>query len=409
MVQGFMFAHYLPLLSAVGAFIIAYAVMPRIIRISHSKQLFDDPTDDRKLHFSSIPNLGGAGIFFAVMVVFLISGYAHQVWAPYMAAGLTMLFFSGMKDDISLIDPYKKLFVQVAAAVALIAGGNMVLTDMGGVFGVSEIPYWAGFGLTLFTMIVVINAYNLIDGIDGLAGGIGVIAALFFGGWFWHVEMLAHAILAASTAGALLAFLKYNFQPASIFMGDTGSQIVGYVLGFLAVSLVQAAASAPVEVPFQESVPVLVLSVLIVPLYDTLRVFIMRVVRGDSPFTADRRHVHHQLVDLGFSHRGACYILYTYTLGIIGLTLGLSGMGINALLGVVLLTTVLLFPTMRFKRRALAKMGIDIPTRRQIQVFEMKYGTPPKAGNPKQNGHHYPEQEPVPDQEKKEELEEVAV
>lgn len=370
---------FIPALVALGAFIIAYRAIDVIIDVSHLKNLFDNPLEQRKLHGDAIPHLGGIGIFIAIFIAFSLSGYAAQTWAPYLAAGMTLLLFSGIKDDILVIDPKKKLLVQIFAVVALMLGGNVVITDMGGVFGFDSISYSAGFSLTFFTMIVVVNAYNLIDGIDGLAGGIGVIASAFFSWWFWDVGMIPHATLSISLTGASLAFLWYNFQPASIFMGDTGSQIVGYMLAFLAVTFVMSGVQTTDIVPFQNAVPVLALSVLIVPLYDTLRVFIYRAFRGESPFKADRRHVHHQLIDMGFSHRTACYILYAYTIGLTGVTLALSWMEVNTLLAVVLLITILLFPTVRVKRRLLKKLGINMPSRRQIQVLEMKYGMPPKT------------------------------
>lgn len=369
---------FIPLIAALGAFIIAYRAIDVIIDVSHLKNLFDNPLEKRKLHGDAIPHLGGIGIFIAIFIAFSLSGYAAQTWAPYLAAGMTLLLFSGIKDDILVIDPNKKLLVQIFAVIALMVGGELVITDMGGIFGFENIPYAAGFSLTFFTMIVVVNAYNLIDGIDGLAGGVGVIASVFFGWWFWEAGMIPQAALSLTLTGALLAFLLYNFQPASIFMGDTGSQIVGYVLAFLAVTFVKSGVTATNTVPFQNAIPVLVLSVLIVPLYDTLRVFIVRIFNGRSPFSADRRHVHHQLIDLGFSHRGACFILYGYTLGILGLTVFLSGMEVNLLLGTVLLTTVIIFPTVHLKRKLVEALGFEMPSSRQVKVFEMKFGVPPR-------------------------------
>jgi len=368
----------MPVIVCVGAFIIAFRAIDVVIDVSHLKNLFDDPLEKRKVHGDPIPHLGGIGIFAAIFISFSLSGFAAQHWAPYLAAGLTLLLFSGIKDDILVIDPNKKLFIQIAAVLALMIGGNLVITDMGGIFGVESIPYAAGFGLTFFTMIVVINAFNLIDGIDGLAGGIGVLASAFLGWWFWDVGMMSHATLSLTLTGALLAFLWYNFQPASIFMGDTGSQIVGYLLAFLAVTFVKTGVTATGSVPFQNAVPVLALSVLIVPLYDTLRVFLVRLVNGKSPFDADRQHVHHQIIDFGFSHSVACYILYSYTLGIIGLSLVLSGLNVNIILGAVLLTTVLLFPTTYLKRKLVKSIGFDMPSSRHVKVFERKYGMHPR-------------------------------
>lgn len=396
--------NYLPLLAAIGAFVIAYVAIPVIIDVSHMKHLFDDPTSARKMHMGSIPNLGGVGIFTSVSIAFALSGYALQPWAPYLFAGLWMLFFSGIKDDILVIDAFKKLLVQIAAVVALMWGGDLIITNMGGVFGVHEIPLWAGVGLTLFTMIVVLNAYNLIDGIDGLAGGVGIIASSFFAWWFWEVGMMSQAVLALTLIGALAAFMRYNFQPASIFMGDTGSQIVGYLLAFLAVSFVQTGVTAEVVVPFQNAVPVLVLSALIVPLYDTLRVFLIRVWRGKSPFSPDRLHVHHQLVDMGFSHRASCYIIYSFNLVILGLTFLLADMEVNLLFATILASSVVLFPTVQIKRKMLDMVGIDTPSKREIQVLEMKYGMPPKTvGKGATNGYRASEEEA------EERLEELAV
>jgi UDP-N-acetylmuramyl pentapeptide phosphotransferase/UDP-N-acetylglucosamine-1-phosphate transferase len=379
--------NYMPILAVIGAFIVSYFFIPVIIEVSNLKRLFDKPTNERKLHESSVPNLGGVAIFGAVFIIFALSGHALQPWSPYLAAGLTILFFSGIKDDILVIGADKKLLLQVIAIVVLMGGGDLVITDLGGVFGLHGIPFEAGVGLTLFTMVVVINAYNLVDGVDGLAGGIGIIASAFFGWWFWEVGMMSHAVLACIQTGALLAFLRYNFEPASIFMGDTGSQIVGYLLAFFAVSFVQTGVTASQPVPFQNEVPVLVISVLIVPLYDTLRVFCVRLYQGKSPFSADRLHVHHQLIDLGFSHRTCCYIIYTLNVAMIALTMSLAGTEVNMLLGIVLLTSVIVFPTVNVKRQVFESVGFDIPSRREIKVLEMKYGIPPKMVENKKNGH----------------------
>ncbi len=376
----------------VGAFslVVTYIVLPVIIRISHQKHLFDSPTGFRKIHKQATPNLGGVGIFAAFMITFSVSGYATEPWVPYLMGGLIILFFSGIKDDILVISPFKKLILQCLAVAAIIFGGDLVITNLGGVFGYHEIPYPAGAALTFFTMVVVINSYNLIDGIDGLAGGIGVIASLSMGAWFWWVGIIPEAVAAFVLAGSLLAFLWYNFEPASIFMGDTGSQVVGFLLAFLAVSFVSQGVASTVAVPFQPAIPVLILSVLVVPLYDTLRVFIMRVTQGRSPFRPDRLHVHHQLLDLGLSHKSTCYIIYAFNVAIIGMTLLLAPyLSINMLLGFVLLTAVVVFPTLRIKRRLLLKAGIKLPSARRIHILERKYGISSPAARRRLNGNSH--------------------
>lgn len=356
--------------SIISAFVIAYVMIPIIIRVSKLKNLLDDPSH-RKVHISAIPNLGGAAIYAAVLVPFCMAGYAASPWGGTLIAGLTILFFAGMKDDIFVISWDRKLLLQGVAIAALIFGGDVLITDFGGVFGINTIGYFTSVGITFFTMVVVLNAFNLIDGIDGLAGGIGILASLFFGSWFYTAGLMDYAALAFILAASLAGFLRYNFEPAKIFMGDTGSQIVGYLLAFFAVTFVDIGVANP-AMPFHGIVPVLVLSVLIVPLYDTLRVFIVRMVRGHSPFHADRRHVHHQLIDYGFSHWSACLVIYSFNLIIIGLTLLLDGLDINLLFAAVLASTVLLFPTGRFKRRILSAMNVPIPTEQQITDLENK-------------------------------------
>lgn len=363
---------FIPLLVCIGAFLVTYSIIPVIIDVSYLKHLCDDSKDPRKLHTHSTPNLGGVAIFAAIFVVFALSGYALQTWSPYLAAGLTILFFSGIKDDILVISAWKKLMLQIIAVAALVWGSGLVISDLGGVFGFHEIPLWAGAALTFFTMVVIVNAYNLIDGIDGLAGGIGVIVASFFSWWFWQADMMAHTVIALTVTGSLLAFLRYNFQPASIFMGDTGSQIVGFVLAFLAVSFVDAGLAEENVgiVPLQNAIPVLALSVLIVPLYDTLRVFMVRAFTGQSPFQPDRRHIHHQLLDMGLSHQASCFVIYSFNITIIGLTVLLAYMEVNALLTVMLFATMILFPTVRIKRRLLSLFGIKMPRVSYLKLIE---------------------------------------
>lgn len=363
-----------PLITIVGAAIIAYYAIPVIIKVSHFKHLFDDPSDERKLHTFDIPNLGGIAIFSAATVSFLLSGYATAEWVPYVTAGLILLFFSGIKDDILVISAPKKLAIQLMAIAAPIIGAQCVITDLGGMFGLYEIPYVAGFLLTFFTMVVVINAYNLIDGIDGLAGGIGAMVSLLLGGWFWSVGLLPEAMIAFALFGSLVAFLWYNFEPASIFMGDTGSQVIGYLLSFLAVRFVDFGVTSEIAIPFQNAIPVLILAIFIVPLYDTFRVFLIRTIHGRSPFSADRLHVHHQLIDIGFSHKTSCFIIYSYNIAIVGFTLILADYNVNLLFAGLLATAFILFPTFKFKRRVLRFFGIEVPSARYINTLERKYG-----------------------------------
>ncbi|MGB0882650.1 MAG: MraY family glycosyltransferase, partial [Vicingaceae bacterium] len=161
--------------------------------------------------------------------------------------------------------------------------------------------------------IVIINAFNLIDGVDGLAAGVGLIASTAFGFWFYYAGDWTYAVLAFSLAGALLGFLRFNFNPAKIFMGDSGSLVIGFLFAVMAIELVEY--KAQLELPNiinNISKPILAMSILVYPLVDTIRVFTLRAIKGISPFTADKNHIHHRLMDLGLGHKETVVIIYLF-------------------------------------------------------------------------------------------------
>ena len=195
-------------------------------------------------------------------------------------------------------------------AFILVIMGDIRITSMHGIFGIEQIPEWASIFLSIVTYTVIVNAINLIDGVDGLAGGIGVIAAISMGIWFQLAGAIEHAVLAFALAGSLLGFLVYNFSPAKIFMGDSGSLTIGLILSILAIKLIEY----PVEQLPNEllgvSRPVFAMAALVYPLTDTLRIFVYRIVRGMSPFAADRNHIHHRLLEMGYGHRRTVLLVY---------------------------------------------------------------------------------------------------
>ncbi len=309
--------------ACITAFLITFMAIPSIIRVSVIKSLFDEPTE-RKAHKSSIPTLGGLAIFAGV-------AFAYTFWSAglntgstqYIVAAIIVMFFIGIKDDIVELTAHKKLYGQLFAAIIIVFFADIRITSMCGVFGIYQIPYWVSSVITIFTILTIINAYNLIDGIDGLAGGVGAIAAFTFGLWFYNYGQIALCILAFSLFSSLLAFLVYNFSPANIFMGDTGSLVVGLILSVLCINFVELSfESLPYAFPFRSS-PAMAIAILIIPLADTLRIFIIRLLNGRSPFHADRNHIHHQLLDLGLTHREAALTLYLVNIGFIVIALAL--------------------------------------------------------------------------------------
>lgn len=331
--------------SFITAFIITYFAIPSIIRIAIEKNLCDEP-GERRSHTSRVPTLGGIGIFAGLIfsitfwIPFDTADYPAHRYIQYVLCAYIIIFLIGAKDDIIPLTPFKKFGGQLLAAFILVYQAKIQLTSLYGIFGITEIPVWLGIPLSIFTIIVIINALNLIDGINGLAATVGIIVCLFFGYWFYRVGRLDLAILAAATIGSLIAFLSYNITPARIFMGDTGSLLVGLTASILAISFIESNKDLPTIVQnntwFIDSVPAVAIAVLIIPLFDTLRVFLLRAMRGKSPFHPDKTHVHHLLLDLGFSHMQGTLILGGTNMLFIVFAYSLQGIGTLPLLVLVL-------------------------------------------------------------------------
>ena len=303
------------LLSVVAAFVTAFMVtyfaIPSIINIAFKKNLFDEP-NQRSSHREVTPSLGGIGIFAGTF-------FSIVFWTPfqtfgnlqYLLCGFIILFLVGAKDDILPMDPYKKMIAQTLAASIIAFKMDVRLNSFYGLFGMEgAFPEIVAIAVSIFTILVIINAFNLVDGINGLAGSLGAIICGTLGCWFLvagHVEL---ATVAFATVGGIIAFLRYNFSPAKIFMGDTGALTIGLARAVLVISFFDLNHNLSPSDPFRlESGPVVAIGIMILPLFDTLRVFITRIYRGHSPFHADRRHIHHLLIDYGFSHMRATGIL----------------------------------------------------------------------------------------------------
>lgn len=290
---------------------LAVEAIPVIINISRLLKIEKSP-EARSAHTRSTPVLGGIAIFAGMTLGYFIWGPEGETNLHHlMMVGIILLFFTGVKDDILVIAPMKKLLAQLVAAGLVVIGADLRISDFFGILGIHEINYIVSVGLTIFIFIALTNAINLIDGIDGLAGGIGLMASLIFGGWFLLNGQYAFAIMAASLSGSLMAFLRFNFSRTSkIFMGDTGSLILGFVLTIFAVKFIHFNTSAGALL----DAPILAICVLIVPIFDTLRIFIYRMAQGRSPMAADKNHFHHLLIAQGLNHFQATLVLCTFTL-----------------------------------------------------------------------------------------------
>ncbi|HKJ32595.1 MAG TPA: MraY family glycosyltransferase [Balneolales bacterium] len=326
---------------------ISYISMPVIIKVDNMKRFMDEPDHDRKLHEKIIPTLGGLGIFASFLIAYSIWGDANNLQSyPFFVASLVMLFIIGLKDDILMLSPVKKLMVQILSAAIVVWGGNMQLTDFSGILGIHEIPLLIGQIFSVLIIVTIINAFNLIDGIDGLAGGIGIISSGFFGIWFWSNNYIHFAVLAFVLTGALVGFLIFNFSPAKIFMGDTGSMIVGFIIAYMTLHFLNL--NKPINNSYSMvSAPVIAIAVLIIPLFDTFRIFFWRIIKGKSPFIADNNHIHHIMLRSGYTHASASITLWSINILIISITLYLRGMDVNILFMVNILMALLIIPTLR--------------------------------------------------------------
>lgn len=306
--------------------------IPAIMKIAEQKKLYDLP-DARKVHTRPIASLGGIGIFIGFFLATLLSISARQnPEFQFFFASAIVIFFLGLKDDILILSATKKFLGQLAAAAIIIHLANIRIDSLHGFLGIEKLPEAASLAFSYVTIIVIVNAFNLIDGVDGLAGSLGILATLVFGTYFLLAEIPAYALLSFSMAGSLLAFMIFNYHPAKIFMGDSGSLLLGMVNAILVIKFMAVADSATVNIPLQ-SAAAIGFSILIVPLLDTLRVFSIRIAKGRSPFSPDRNHIHHLLLDRGLNHR---YV----TFSCVGLNMSFIAM---AYFGRTLGPTVLLF------------------------------------------------------------------
>lgn len=337
------------LLSATLAFLITFFAIPVIIQVAKDKKLFDEP-DERKVHKNVIPTLGGLGIFAGFLIATLMgvpSGITSEL--QYFAAAATVIFFLGIKDDILILSASKKFIGQLIAAGIIIKFGGIQISNMHGLLGIYEIPHVASIVLSLFTIIVITNSFNLIDGVDGLAGSLGLITTLVFGIYFFYAGQLTFAVMALSLAGSIIAFLIYNFSPAKIFMGDTGSLLLGLINSILVIKFINVAGNPASNFPI-EAAPAIGFAILMIPLFDTLRVFGLRILDRRSPFSPDRNHVHHFLLDLGLSHRMVTITCVTVNIGFIVMAYLLRGLGTTAVLGVLLCSAFVFIGAIYYSR-----------------------------------------------------------
>lgn len=321
------------------AFILVYSAIPKIIRVSYRKQLMDVP-GSRSSHSKKVPTLGGVAIYFAITVVTAIFSSEMLHKDIFFSAALVLLFFIGLMDDLLIVAPRKKLYTQVVSAIMIIVGSDVRISSLFGLGGIYELPYIVSVIFTTIVFVIMINSYNLIDGIDGLAGGVGVLISLCFVFIFFRLYDYSTGFLAIAMLGSLLAFLKFNLSDQyKIFMGDTGSMVVGYLISFMAIKFINLSSAEWISI---SNAPIIAVAILIVPIIDTLSVIIIRLSTGKSPFSADKNHIHHRVLRLGFTHQETSVIICLSNVLIIIFAYFLRHLNINLMLFLVIMGSLIL-------------------------------------------------------------------
>ncbi len=343
-----------------SAMFITWYYIPKVIKVVRARHLEDKP-GQHKIHKSMVPTLGGIGIFAGFLVGYLMGIDGYMPGLSYFTAAAVFLFFVGIKDDLIHLNPTKKFAGEIVAAVVVTVFTDLSFTSFHGFLGIEEISPVTSFIVTVLTISLIINAVNLIDGIDGLAASVGIIASVVFGIFFYLSDDMGYTVMAAALIGALIAFLRFNMSEGEnkIFMGDTGSLVIGFTLAVFAIRFNELDARGASFIDLK-SAPAVSIAILIVPLFDTLRVMVLRIHYKQNLFTADHRHIHHMMLRAGFSHARATQYISLFNILMIILAFLLDGIGILSLglllLGICLVTAYALtrYVTVKERRAAVA-------------------------------------------------------
>ncbi len=301
------------------SFLITFLSIPSIINISRRKNLMDEP-GSRSSHLRKISNLGGIAIIFSLCICASI--FAYELFSQYkfLFASLIILLFVGVLDDVMIMRAYKKLIAQIIVSVLMVVGSDVRIRSLFGVFGIYEMSYYFSVFFSVLTFVILINAFNLIDGIDGLAGSYSVLCSLFFGLSYFRLGPYNYplVILSVVIVGSVLAFLYYNlsnYRNKKIFMGDTGSMVLGFLLAFTSICFIDIFIDKKIsDIPHYhlESAPVIAVAILILPIIDTLNVIFIRLINRKSLIVADNNHLHHKLLKMGYTHRRSTVYIICY-------------------------------------------------------------------------------------------------
>ena len=323
--------------------LITFLAIPSILHVARARHLYDDLGHFRKQHDHGIPRLGGVAIFISFNITILVYSMINKSFPiSYLLISSLVLFAMGLKDDLSGVNSSTKFLIQFIVALIVVVLGDIRLSSMYGIFGVFDLPYITSVTLSILVIMLIVNAFNLIDGIDGLAAITGIVVNAAFAALFIHIEQYELAVVSLAAVGAIIGFLKFNITPAKIFMGDSGSLIIGLISVVLAIKFIELNKIGDNRLLQVYSAPALTVAILIGPIFDTLRVFFLRTIKGIPPFTADRSHIHHRMLQLGLTHLQTTLILAGLNIAAIVTVLSLNTYG-NYTLVILIFAVCMLF------------------------------------------------------------------
>lgn len=288
------------------ALVSTWWIFKKVLRIAILKNIVDNP-DARKLQRVPVPVLGGVAVYFGIIVSLVCSGLMFNATTLFAIMGvMSIMLYVGTMDDILSLSPYTRFAIEIIVVLALVYCNHYSLNDFHGLWGIHSIPEWIAVPLTVFACVGIINSINLIDGVNGLSSGYCIVACSIFAGVFIWADDREAASLAMISIGALIPFFCHNVfgKKSKMFIGDGGTLLMGTIISTFVIGTLNTNSPLAEKVDPNFGLIPFTLAVLSIPVFDTLRVMTMRIIRGKSPFSPDKTHLHHLLLDLGFSHIG---------------------------------------------------------------------------------------------------------
>lgn len=330
-------------LSTITAFFIGFIFTPIVI-LALKKANFIEVPGGRKIHTGQIPSMGGVAIVLAAFFgLFAWLDFEQINQTRYFLVAFAIMFSVGLRDDLIELSAIQKLLGQSIPAFFIIVMADIRISGFYGFLGIYELPYLVSISLTFFLLIVLTNSFNLIDGADGLAGTLSIISFSVLGVWFYQAGMEAYSLISFTLVGGILSFLVFNWHPAKIFMGDTGSLSLGFALTSLVILFVDKNGTMAAWEGYKLGAPIAAgLALLIVPVYDTVRIFIKRISKGKSPLKPDKSHVHHFLIRMGLAHDKVALLLGGVKAVFIAISFGLAGLNDHILLPLMAVSIALM-------------------------------------------------------------------